>query len=189
MIAHTCRRNDVEGVVFVRDDACLHRTCHAVAARFAHRDLDDAARRVGVVVGTRYGDHLNLLHILGIERTQVSRQIVAREVQHSLIDHNARARGAVDRDIVALNPYTRGGREDLHTIFTERHSGVVGHIDNKAIGLAGDQSSCYDHLANRVRCGCDRNVTQIGALCDVERTVVGRVTDILNGYDRLALEG
>ena len=162
VIADTSRRNNVDGVVFVGMHAGLHRTRNAVAARFAHCDFDDTARRIGVVVGTRYGDHLDLLHVLGIERAEVGCQIVAREVQHSIIDHNACARRAIDRDLVALNPHSRGSAENLHTVLADRHGAVVGHIDYKAVGLAGNQSSRYDHLANRVRGGRDCDVAQVG---------------------------
>ena len=162
VIADTSRRNNVDGVVFVGMHAGLHRTRNAIAARFAHRDLDDTARRVGVVVGTRNGDHLDLLHVLGIERAEICRQIVAREVQHSIIDHNACARRAIDRDLVALNPDARGCAENLHTVLADRHCAVVGHIDHKAVGLAGNQSSRYHHLTNRVRSGRDCDVAQVG---------------------------
>ena len=162
VIADTSRRNNVDRVVFVGMHACLHRTRNAVATRFAHRDFDDTARRVGVVVGPRNGYHLDLLHVLGIERAEVGCQIVAREVQHSIIDHNACARRAIDRDLVALNPHTGGCAENLHTVFADRHGAVVGHIDHKAVGLAGNQSSRYHHLADRVRGGRDCDVAQVG---------------------------
>ena len=189
MIADTSRRNNVYGVVFAGHHASLHRTRYAVAARFAHRDLDDTARRIGVVVGTRNGDHFDLLHILGVERAKVGRQIVAREVQHSIIDHNACARRAIDRDLVALNPHTGSSAENLHTVFANRYGGVIRHIDHKAVGLAGDQSSRYDHLANRVRGGGDCYIAQVGRCGDIERAVIGRVADILNGQNRLTLDG
>ena len=162
VIAYTGRRNDVEGVILAGDYACLHRARNTVTTRFAHCDFDDTARRIGVVVGPRNGDHLDLLHILGIERAEVGRQVVAREVQHTFIDHNARARRTVDRDVVALHPNTGGGRKDLNAVLADRNGGVVGHVDHKAVGLAGDQSSRYDHLANRVRGGHDCDIAQIG---------------------------
>ena len=149
---------DVEAPAVDADVGCRHvRTAHlalrrahrdravqAVLAPLAERDFDDAARRVGIVVGAGDGHHLDFLNLLGPQRAQVGEQLLGLHAQLAVVDEDLRAALAVDGYLVVAHPDARRLFEQLDAVAPDGRGGV-GHVDHEAVGFAADELRLDGH--------------------------------------------
>ena len=156
------------------------RALHPSLAPPAQRDLQDAARRIGVGVGARDGDHLDLLDLRGAQRAQVGEQPFGLHAQFALAHEDLRSRLAVDRDLVVGDPDARSRFEQLHAVLADGRGGV-GHVHDVAVGLAPDELRLDDHPFDRRGGALQHDVAQVGrAGGDAHRTLLRLVAERLD---------
>ena len=152
------------GVVLVNDPGLRrverHRAVDAVLAALFERDADDAARRIGVVVGARGGHDLDLLNLLGPERPQVGEQLFGLHAQLPVVDVDLRTALAVDRNLLAVDPDAGGAFQQFHAVLADGRRGV-GHVDHEPVRLAPHQPGLHHHALDAGRRGPHHEVAQI----------------------------
>lgn len=186
------RRNVRSRVVDVCDVALLRphrdRPLHAVLALLAERDADDAARGVGVVIGSRDGYHLDLLDLLGAQRAQVGGQLFGFEPQLAVVDEYLRAALAVDRDLLVVDPYAGCPFEQFDAVLADGGRGV-GHIHHKPVGFAPYQPGLDHDPLDLRRAAFHHEIPQIVLLFDLHLLRQGLVAEILDAERVVARRG
>ena len=155
------------------------RPLHAVFAAFAERYPDDAARRIRIVVRAGRGHDLDFLDVVGAQRTQVGQQLRRFHAQLAVVDVHLRTALAVDRDLLVVHPYARSALQQFDAILADRRRGV-GHIDDKAVGLAADQLRLDHHALDLRRGAFQHDVAQIVVRIDAHLPQDGIETQILD---------
>lgn len=161
------------------------RAVQAVLAPLAERDFDDAARRVGIVVGAGDGHHLDFLNLLGPQRAQVGEQLLGLHAQLAVVDEDLRAALAVDGYLVVAHPDARRLFEQLDAVAPDGRGGV-GHVDHEAVGFAADELRLDGHPFDLGRRGAERQVAQFAVGGELHVAVDGFVADILDAEVVLA---
>ena len=127
-----------------------HRTHHAVVEATFERYLYRSARRIGVVVGARLRDHLDLRDIFGAQIADVLHQLLARETHFAVVDIHLGAARAVHRDLVVVDPHPGRLPQQIGAVLAYR-ARRVGHVDHETVGLATYHLRRHHHLADRGR--------------------------------------
>lgn len=87
---------------------------------------------------------LDLLDLLGAQRAQVGEQLLGLHAQFAVVDIDLRARLAVYRDLLVVDPNARCAFQQLDAVLADRRRGV-GHVDHEAVGLAADELRLDHH--------------------------------------------
>ena len=150
---------------FARLGCQRYRAFGALFAALAEGDADDAARRIGVVVGPGHRDDFDFLDLLGPQRLEVAQQLVGFHAQFAVVDVDFRARFAVDRNLVAVHPDARCQLERFDAVPAEHRRGV-GYVDHEAVGFAADKLGAYYHIVDLRGGGVECQVAQVGRRFD-----------------------
>ena len=165
----------------------LHRAVHGVECEAPVQPVvalapevnpDRPARGVGVVVGARRGDHLDLADILCPQRTKVAHQLAALHAELPVVDVNLRAGGAVDGNLLVVDPHPRRLLQQVDPVLADRRR-RIGHVHYETVGFAAYQSGLDHHAADLGRRGRKGENSQGRAVRDAHLLRKGFVADKL----------
>lgn len=108
---------------------------------------------------------LDLLDLLGAQRAQVGEQLLGLHAQFAVVDIDLRARLAVYRDLLVVDPNARCAFQQLDAVLADRRRGV-GHVDHEAVGLAADELRLDHHAFDPGRRAFHHDLAQVVVLLD-----------------------
>lgn len=126
----------------------------------------------------RRGDHLDLADILCPQRTKVAHQLAALHAELPVVDVNLRAGGAVDGNLLVVDPHPRRLLQQVDPVLADRRR-RIGHVHYETVGFAAYQSGLDHHAADLGRRGRKGENSQGRAVRDAHLLRKGFVADKL----------
>lgn len=108
---------------------------------------------------------LDLLDLLGAQRAQVGEQLLGLHAQFAVVDIDLRARLAVYRDLLVVDPNARCAFQQLDAVLADRRR-CVGHVDHEAVCLAADELRLDHHAFDPGRRAFHHDLAQVVVLLD-----------------------